>query len=97
MAPTLTLLDSKLGDHDVEGLVEHTDDGSGANDRSIALGQVGDEDAEEEVSRLLLSESCGILLHVASLSHLGDGLSVESELGIVSCESRGSGQVEHEG
>lgn len=77
-----SLLDPKLGDEDVERLVEYADDGSRSNDGSVALSEVGDEDAKEEVSRLLLGESSGVLLDVAGLRDLRDGFGVEREPGV---------------
>lgn len=50
------LLNAKLRDQDVERSVENADNLGGPDDGTVLLRQVGDEDAEEEVSRLLLSE-----------------------------------------
>lgn len=83
-----TLLDTKLGNHDIERLVEDTDNSSRPDNGPVTLGEVGDEDAKEEVRRLLLSEASGVLLDVARLRDLGDSLGVESELGVLryACE-----------
>lgn len=85
-----TLLDAELRDHDIERLVEHADDRGRPDDGSVALREVGNEDAKEEVCRLLLREASGVLLDVARLRDLGDGLGVESKLGIVGCEDERS-------
>lgn len=51
-----TLLDTKLGNENIESRVEDTDDTCLPNDRAKALCEVGDEKAQEQVSGLLLSE-----------------------------------------
>lgn len=89
-----SLLDPKLGDEDVERLVENADDGSGANDRAIALSEVGDEDAEEEVGRLLLSKARGVLLHVAGLRDLRDGFGIEEEPCVSGCKRQSQRELE---
>ena len=76
------LLDAELGDEDVERLVEDTDDSRRADDRAVALSKVVDEDAEEEVCGLLLRKAGSLLLRVARLSNLRDGLRIEEELGV---------------
>ena len=58
------LLDAKLGNVDVESSIENTDDLGLANDRAVALGKVVDKDAEEQMSRLLLSKTGRVLLAV---------------------------------
>ena len=58
------LLDTELGNEDIEGRIEHTNDLRLADDRAVTLRQVGDEDAKVEVSRLLLRELGRVALAV---------------------------------
>lgn len=51
-----TLLNAKFGDKDIKCGIQHTNHLSLADDRAIALGEVGDENTQEEMSRLLLCE-----------------------------------------
>lgn len=73
------LLDPKLAHKHIERLVKDADDSTVANNWPVALRQVGDEDAEEEVLALLLCETSRFLLDVACLRDLRDGLRVERE------------------
>lgn len=67
-----SLLDSKLGDQNVKGGIKHTNDSSISNYGTITGGEVGNEDAEEKMGRLLLSKFGSILFDVANGSNLGD-------------------------
>lgn len=58
------LLDTEFGDINIEGGVQYTYNLRLADDRSIALGQVVDEEAEEQMSRLLLREASRVLFTV---------------------------------
>lgn len=80
------LLNAELGDEDVERLVEDADDSRGAHDGAVALGEIVDEHAEEEVRRLLLREPGGLLLRVARLRDLRHRFGVERELGLGRCD-----------
>lgn len=44
-----TFLDTKLREKDIECSIENTDDARLTDDRAITLGEVGDEQAEEEM------------------------------------------------
>lgn len=55
-----TLLNAELGDEDVKGSIKNIDDTSLADDRSVTLSKVGDEQAQEEMCRLLLGKLGGI-------------------------------------
>ena len=48
------LLNTKLGHEDVESCIQHIDHGGGADDWSIALSKIGNENAKEQMRRLLL-------------------------------------------
>jgi hypothetical protein len=69
----------------IKGLVEHVDDVGLADDRPILVRQVLDQQAEEEVGRLLLGKLGAVLLHVAVLRSLGDGVAVHGKLALGSC------------
>ena len=58
------LLDTELRDIYVEGGVQDVDDLGLADDRTIALSEIVDQDTQEQVSRLLLCELRGVLLTV---------------------------------
>ena len=57
-----TLLNAELGNEHIEGGVEHVDDLGLANDRAVAVREVRDQDTQEQVRRLLLSEHSGVTL-----------------------------------
>ena len=59
------LLDTELGDVYIEGGVKDTYDLCLANDGPVTLGQIVNQEAEEEMSRLLLSQSGRVLFTVA--------------------------------
>lgn len=59
-----TLLDTELRYIDVEGRIENTNNLCLADDGTIALSEIGDEDAKEEMSRLLLCQLSRILFTV---------------------------------
>ena len=56
------LLDAKLRDVDIKCSIQHADYLRLTHDRAITLSQIVDQDTEEEVNGLLLSELCRILL-----------------------------------
>lgn len=80
------LLDSKVLHDDVERLVENGNDVRLPLDGSVALGEVGDEGAQEEVLALLLGELGGRLLLVAVLCDLRDCLRVHEEARLGCCD-----------
>lgn len=59
-----SLLDAELGDIDIKCSVQYANNLGLTHDRSIALSQVGNQQAQEEVSRLLLSELSRVLLTI---------------------------------
>ena len=59
-----TLLDTELGYVDVEGSIKNTDNLCLANDGTIALSEIGDENAKEEVSGLLLRQLSRVLFAI---------------------------------
>ena len=59
-----TFLNTKLRDVDVESSIQNANNLSLTDDRSVALRKVVNEDTQEEVSRLLLSQAGGVLLAV---------------------------------
>ena len=74
-----TLLDTKVLNDNVEGLVEDSDDMSLSLDWSVSLSEVCDEGAEEEMLALFLGELRRCLLDVAVLCDLGDCFRVHEE------------------
>lgn len=76
------LLQSELGHENVERGVEDSNNGGRTNDGSVFLRQFADENAKVQVSRLLLSETSGVLLDVAGLRHFRHGFGVERELDV---------------
>lgn len=77
-----TLLNAKVGDRNVESLVEDADHGRRSDDGAVLARELGDEHAEVEVLRLLLSKLGRFLLDVALLGDLGDRLGVDVELDV---------------
>lgn len=61
-----TLLDTELGNENVESGVENTNNASLTDDGAKLLGEVGDKETQEQVSRLLLRELGIALLAVDS-------------------------------
>lgn len=59
-----TLLDTKFRHQYVEGGIQHADDSSLPDDRTILLGQVRNEYTEVQMSGLLLRKSGTVLLAV---------------------------------
>lgn len=72
-----TLLNCKLGNENVERRVKNTNDSSLADDRAKALCEVGDEEAQEQVSGLLLSEFGVSLLAVKQTKTTSEGCKLE--------------------
>lgn len=54
------LLNAKFRDEDVKGCIQNTNDFGLAHNRAISLGQVGNEYAKEQMSRLFLGQIGGI-------------------------------------
>ena len=65
-----TLLDTELGDVNVESGIEDTDNLGLTDDRTVALGEVVDKDTKEQVSGLLLRQTCRVLLAVINYQQL---------------------------
>ena len=57
-----TLLDAEFGNEHIEGGVEHVDDLGLADDRTVAVREVRDQDTQEQVRRLLLGEHSRVAL-----------------------------------
>lgn len=62
------LLDTELGNVDIKCGIENTDNLGLTDDSAVALSEVVDEDAEEQVRRLLLSKAGRVLLAVGGAS-----------------------------
>ncbi len=75
-----TLLDTELGNNDIEGGIEHAHNRCRSNDGAVAHGEIVDEQAEEEVGTLLLCQLGSIFLDVALLRDLGHSLAIDREL-----------------
>lgn len=65
-----TLLDTKFWNKDIEGGVEDTNNLRLTNDRTITLSKVRDQDAEEEMGRLLLSKGGRIAFAETDISNM---------------------------
>jgi len=63
-----TLLDAELGYQDVEGRIKNVDDLCLTDHRSIAVGEVRNQNAEEEMSRLFLCKNGGVTFTLQRLS-----------------------------
>ena len=57
-----TLLDTELWHENIKRSIQDTDDLGLTNNRTVALGEVVDQDAQEQMSGLLLRELRGVLL-----------------------------------
>jgi hypothetical protein len=55
-----TLLDTELGNEDIERCIQNTNNLGLPHDRAVASGEVRDHDAKEQVSGLLLRKGCRI-------------------------------------
>lgn len=63
-----TLLDAELGYQDIEGRIKNVNDLCLTDHRSITIGEVRNQDAEEEMSRLFLCKNGGITFTLQRLS-----------------------------
>lgn len=77
-----TLLHTELGDKHIERSFQNVDDLGLANNRAVALRQVRNEDAQEQMRGLLLRKVGRIPLDVALLRNLGDSVAIHGELGV---------------
>ena len=85
-----SFLNSEFRNHHIESRVENSNDGSGSNDGTISTSEVGDENAEEEMGGLFLSEFSGVFLDVAILRYLVDRFRIHREFEIGSYSSPSS-------
>lgn len=73
------LLDTKIGNDDIESLIENANDSSLSLDGAILLREVGNEGAQVEVLRHLLGKLGGLLLRITILGDFRDSLGVHQE------------------
>lgn len=89
-----TLLDAELGYQDVEGRIKNVDDLCLTDHRSITVGEVRNQDAEEEMSRLFLCKNGGVTFTLQRLSKDMNG-TTESCLHVALLRHLGDGVAVH--